>query len=374
MKKVFALLAAALVLCTTTYAQNGQLRVATYNVDGLPSSLSGININPDGPGAERSPLMGSKIMEHGWDVIGLNEDFNFHTELTSTMSGYNFQTHQGKFESSMAAILGILAGTYRFPIDGLMLATKNNFTVKGEDMIPWEGKAVYGYLTNKQDSLTMKGFRYYTVSCPEGYQVDFIILHADAGYVHQDRHAREAAMDQLCRYIEGIKTQNPLIVMGDYNNLYYRDAMKALFIDRLNAMSGLTASDAWVEKYCEGKYPAFENPGMDDNESWDDTGMELTETSEAVDKIVYVNRDNSTVRLELVSTANAMDFVDGSGVALGDHMPLEATFNVVSNGASDIQTATQTSSPDTPLYNIQGLRVTEQYRGVVLKNGKKYIR
>ena len=364
----------ALLLCIVSFAQKSQLRVATYNVDGLPSSLSVVSINPDGPGAERSPLMGSKIMEHGWDVVGLNEDFNFHSELTSTMSDYEFQTHQGKFESSSTAIMGILAGTYRFPIDGLMLATRKGFTVKGEDMVPWESEAVYGYLTNKQDSLTMKGFRYYTVSSPEGYSVDFIILHADAGYVHQDRKAREAAMDQLCRYIEGIKTQNPLIVMGDYNNLYFRDAMKTLFIDRLNAMSGLTASDAWVEKCCAGEYPAFENPGMDDNKSWDDTGMDLTETSEAVDKIVYVNRDDAPIRLELVSTANAIDFVDDSGKALGDHMPLEATFSVIPQGSSDVQTIMGDSLSDAPLYNIQGLRVTGDYRGLLLKNRKKYIR
>lgn len=364
---------AIMMLSMVAFAQSHQLRVATYNVDGLPSSLAGIPIKEGGPGAERSPLIGTKLMEHGWDVVGLNEDFNYHAEIISTMSGYAFQTHQGKFEASLEAAMGILAGTFRFPIDGLMLATKEGFTAKNEDMIPWKDEAVFGYLTNCQDSLTMKGFRYYTVESAEGYSVDFIILHADAGYDHFDRNAREAGMDQLCSYIEGITTQNPLIVIGDYNNLYRRDDMKSLFMDRLNAMNGLVASDVWIEKHRVGEYPSYENPGMDDSKSWDDEGMAITPTSEALDKIVYINRETAPIRLELVSAANAIDFTDDKGVALSDHMPIEATFNVVPNETTGIYGAAHDTSAESSLYNLQGLRVNEQYRGVVLKNRKKYI-
>ena len=55
--------------------------VCAYNVDGLPNSIAGIEINPDGKGEEGAAAIGSYLSEKQFDVIALSEDFNFHSSL-----------------------------------------------------------------------------------------------------------------------------------------------------------------------------------------------------------------------------------------------------------------------------------------------------
>lgn len=356
------------------FGQTTSITVGSYNVDGLPNELIGIPINADGPGTEKSPLIGTKLQEEGWDIIGLNEDFNYHSEIISTMSGYNFSTHQGKFEASMEAIYGVLAGTWRFPIDGLMLITKNNLSVSGEDMVTWRDDAVFGYLTNYQDSLTKKGFRYYHVGIDSNTTIDVIILHADAGYDHFDRNARVNSMDQMCNYIESLTSKNPIIIMGDFNNLYFRDNMKELFIDRLNEINGITAKDAWVESNNKGEFPEYMHPAdNDDDEKWNDDNMKFHSKSETLDKIVYINRADSPVQLTLTSMNAIESFTDAEGKQLSDHLPVEAKFDIVGTSTS-IRELNETASCNTPAVNLHGMRVGKNYNGIVIINGKKYVK
>lgn len=368
-----------ILLCLSSaivQAKDITFSIATLNVDGLPPSLSAlgitIDINPDGPGKERTPLLGEKLNASGWDIIGLNEDFNFHKELTTSMPAYNFQEHQGSFTATTMAALGILAGTYRFPIDGLGLATKKNIKVSNGHAVPWRNDAVYGYLTNLQDSLTKKGFRFYTLTLEQDASIDVIILHADAGYQYPDRRARENAFDQLFLYIKSVQTGNPMIVLGDYNSIYYRDKMQELYMDRLNAEPTLTAKDVWVEYRNNGTYPVCQNPGINDNDvSWDRLEEEKSETSEMIDKIVYINRSDATHQLQLVSTNNYMDFTDNDGKKLSDHDPIAATFILSDTSTGINQIATQ--KQDDKTYNLNGQRISGNYRGIVIQNGKAVV-
>lgn len=314
------------------HGQGQLLKVATMNVDGLPAEVKALGItipiNTGGPGETFSPRIGEKIMEHDWDVWGWNEDFNYHEALLSTMSGYETSTYRGAFESSTRAALGILAGTWRFDIDGLLLGTKSPISFGHEDIVAWRADAVSGYLTNDQDSLTKKGFRYYQVHIDPQHTMDVIILHADAGVHQQDIMAREAAMDQLMSYIKkNTDPKHPLIVMGDFNCFYHRDRMKELFIDQLNAMEGCEARDVWVEYFYNGEFPPYGEPYE----------QYYLETMQMLDKIIYVNREEAPFRLELVEARNGIDFVKEDGSELADHYPMEATFSMeASTGISNV--------------------------------------
>lgn len=315
--------------------QVDRISVATYNVDGLPvsyplegyglilkpiSSLLHLNIdedfnleiNPGGPGAENSELIGKKISERGWDVFGLNEDFNFHEEIWKSLDGYNQGRYMGSFGGDKGDVLRkVLAKKRLFDIDGLEFGARKKFRMDGEVIRPWIPEAVFGYLTNDSDSLTVKGFRYYQVHIDEQTAIDFIVLHADAGSAVGDILAREAAMGQLYDFIKTeVDSVNPLVIMGDFNCRYSRDNLKGLFIDRLNADPALKAADAWIE---------MKNAGT----------ASLLDQTEMLDKIIYVNRQNAPVALRLVSASNVLDFVDEDGKQLSDHHPLEATFDII---------------------------------------------
>lgn len=368
--KKFLLSAIIALTATAASAQKNTLLIGTYNVDGLPQEVGGIPIKPDGAGPEKSPIMGQKIAERGWDVAGLNEDFNYHAEVSSGMPGYTFATHQGKFEYSAEAVIGIVMGTWRFPIDGLMLCTAEGVTATNENAVPWRNDAVYGYLDHYQDSLTMKGFRSYTVTVGDK-DVDVMILHADAGYDHLDRNARINSMDQICEYIESLNSTNPLIVMGDFNNLYFRDNMKELFIDRLNKAEGLDVHDCWVDFINNGVYPEHQYPAPDDDDpKWNDDDMPFTEKSETLDKIIYINRASSAYQLVLKNYQILMNFTDEEGKQLSDHKPIEAEFEIAL-----AESITEHNAEDAEIANpvsLHGFPVSKGYNGIVVVNGKKY--
>lgn len=329
------------------------LKVATYNVDGLPVYIPvgdgfigrfiknlkaadsrmdddyNLYINEDGPGNEGSKSISANIARRGWDVFGLNEDFNYHTEIWSELGGYSKGTYQGGFfvEKEMYSSLleKFMDQKPLFEIDGLELGVNNDCcTMSGEVMVPWNPDAVYGYLSHGDDKLTKKGFRYYQVTVEKSgtrATVDFIVLHADAGGASEDIAVREKAYDQLTEFIKDIKTGNPLIIMGDWNTRYRRDKFKELFIDKLNSIDGINVRDAWVEYNNGGVYPQYG--------SAEDDGRTDRSKEEELDKILFLNREESPVELKLVSTGNVVDFVDGNGKQLSDHLPVEASFRIV---------------------------------------------
>ena len=319
--------------------------VATYNVDGLPvcipleegfmsqflknQDIDGVEVdddnnmyfNTDGPGEDGSKSIGSYISGKEWDIFGLNEDFNYHTQIWSELAGYSQGTYQGGFfvnkEMYASLLARFMAKKPLFDIDGLEIGVKSDCcTIIGEQMIPWNSDAVYGYTSNGSDELTRKGFRYYQVLVTKGsltIPVDFIILHTDAGSAAEDISAREKSFSQLLDYIKGMNSVNPLIIMGDWNSYYHRDNLRELFIDRLNAESGISVRDAWVESCNRGEYPQYGGAKGNDR----------------LDKILFLNREDSSIRLELVSAGNVEGFIDADGTQLSDHLPVEASFRIV---------------------------------------------
>lgn len=328
------------------------LKVATFNVDGLPVSIpmgcalgsfvrwlnvSGVTvddnnnvfINETGPGSEGSDALGAGIAGKGWDVIGFNEDFNYHEEIWRHLrDGYSQGTYKGGFEACgleyAVLMVKALAQKPLFDIDGLEFGVKKDgFSIKEEMIVPWNPDAVYGYYTNYNDGLTRKGFRYYKVDVRKdgiAAQVDFIILHADAGDTSEDANARACGYTQLLSFIEGLDSTAPLIMMGDWNTLYYRYDFKSLFIDKLNATSGFSVRDAWVECCNGGIYPEYKS---------EEAGSTDPARRENLDKILFLNRDKAPIALEVVSMDNVTDFTKADGTQLSDHYPAEAEFRLI---------------------------------------------
>lgn len=339
------------------HAQDAALKVATYNIDGLPQQLIGISINIDGPGSKGTQQIAEKLAASGWDVIGMNEDFNYHDQLSTMTSTYNFQTHSGRVTASLAAIAGILAKTYRFGADGLELATKKGIKVENEKIVPWKADAVCGYFDHANDSLTTKGFRYYTLTLSGGRMLDLIILHADASTpwdAKGDILAREAGMDQLYEFISGkVDTQNPMIIMGDFNCLSVRDRFQELFIDRLNSMPGVSAKDVRLDLNGEEEF----------------------------DKIIYMNRDDAQFVLTPTHYEIVRDYVwnDDESRQLSDHYPVTASFDIADRYPTGISEHTASSSAEGSCYNLQGMKINrlsprgETRHGIYIINGRKMV-
>lgn len=332
--------------------RTASLRVATYNVDGLPVFLPlgdgwlgkfvksldqtaasiddnyNLYINKEGPGADGSAIIGAKIAGKGWDVFGLNEDFNYHYDMCPYLKDYSWGTYKGGFnvdeDKIFSLFIKFLARSPLFNIDGLELGVKTSCCkMSSETMVQWNPDALYGYLTNYSDELTKKGFRHYQVEVNKSgikANVDFIILHAEAGDEPEDIKARENGYAQLVEFIKGVDTGNPMIMMGDWNSRYYLDNFEKLFIGSLNAIEGVHVKDAWVE-YCNGgNYPQYGGPaGVQPDKS----------KAEELDKILFLNRDSAPIELELISAGTVTDFVNGNGNQLSDHYPVEAEFKIV---------------------------------------------
>ena len=74
------------LLCVGTSAQQPEtFSVATLNVDGLPQKILVVNVNADGPGAVGTARIGKYLMKKGYDIVCMQEDFNYHDVLIPWM-------------------------------------------------------------------------------------------------------------------------------------------------------------------------------------------------------------------------------------------------------------------------------------------------
>ena len=318
-KIISAVLALSMVLCmmpTVAFgadSSSGRFTAASMNVDGLPNSILGISINSDGPGSDGTKKISSKLYEMQWDIIGVSEDFNYNTELLSSMSNYSSGTHRGK-------VSGLSNNTY-----GLNLMWKNTSSVTGEKWTSWNTNYSTGIFGtgNGADGMIDKGYRYYQAEVADGVKVDVYILHMDADSDSGDIAARESQLTQLADAIKASNNGNPIIVMGDTNCRYTREHLETLFIDAINADSRFTIQDTWVEKVRNGVYPTY---GAEAIVAVDKGGTYEYPDAEIVDKLFYINNSHSAVTLTANSYKVVTDFTDTNGAALADHWPIVVDF------------------------------------------------
>lgn len=303
-----------------------EFSVLTYNVDGLPETLdlndlpwifkpivwiykwikktTIIRINDNVDTATKMKSVSSYLNYSKVDIIGVQEDFNYHTELTEFLQNHNEATYAGGFDlanvfSSMTWFLP------RFKADGLELFTKKSrIEVKEEDIIGW--KHSHGYFGNANDKLTHKGFRYYSLKV-DSYGVDLYLLHMDADFynpedwpdVSGDIEARKKQFTQLTKYILKRGVERPTIIMGDTNStdkyVWDVDNVKDYLLTPINDVPSYHIKEALPENYID------------------------------VDRIFYINNSDLDYQLHVSEC-----YFDKS-VCLSDHTPLIAIFKIISN-------------------------------------------
>ena len=341
-KCLAAFLAAALIFGSFQFqavaedGQTGTFTAVAMNVDGLPQKIAGIiTINGDGPGSDGTKAISQKMATYGWDIIGVSEDFNYHTELMSALTNYSSGTSRG-------GVSGLSNDT-----DGLNLIWKNTISVSGESWTSWNDNYASGTFGtgNGADTMIDKGYRFYQAQIAEGVVVDVYILHMDADSDAEDIAARESQLKQLASAIKASSNGNPIIVMGDTNCRYTRENLKTLFIDSINEDSRFTIQDAWIEKIYNGTYPTY---GADAMVAIDKGGTYEYPQAEIVDKVFYINNTDSEVTLTANSYTIATDFTDDSGTALADHWPVVVEFAYEIGGTAecehDYQVSAQTAA------------------------------
>lgn len=296
----------------------GTFTAATYNVDGLGLSA----INSDGPGSSGTKNMSSKIASDTWDFMGFSEDFSFHDELVSNMSGFTFGTYRGDIENYISALFGTVYDT-----DGLGFATRNSTcSFANETIVQYTSSA--GGVTQGANTCIKKGFRYYLVTLQDGIQVDVLITHMNT-YGEGDRYnAQHAQLQQVAEYIvDNLKKNNrPIIFMGDTNLRYTRHDFETYFWSILRN-ANLTYADPWVTYQWAGVYPTYPSNSLMVSDatgtSSSDIICETTQKGEVVDKIIYINNPDAVVQINANNYLRDYDGYNG----FGDHMPIVSQFS-----------------------------------------------
>lgn len=303
-----------------------ELKIITYNVDGLPERLdlkdlpwilkpiswiyklikktTLINVNDNIDSSSKTKQISKYFSELNPDIIVVQEDFNYHSELMEYLPEYKSGSYLGGFDLSKI-FKSIKWFPYpRFKSDGLNLMVKNG-KILNERIIKWNKS--YGYFSHANDKLTTKGFRYYDLLIDKGIRLNVYVIHMDADFynsetcpnITKDLEARKHQFKQLVdqiknNYLEG--DLSPTIIIGDTNsyNKYEWDVqnIQENLVQEINLIPHLFINECI--------------PDYND-----------------CDRIFFINHSDNNFKLEVKNCYFDTD------VNLSDHKPLITTFNIV---------------------------------------------
>ena len=371
MIKFFMMAAIWLMGMMAGHAQEAEtFSIATLNVDGLPQKILVAKVNPDGPGGGGSVRIGRYLQKRGYDMVFMQEDFNYHEELTVPLEDdYQTDTWSGDVGVEGRQIDYLHLQNHRFECDGLMGAWKNGITLTSTSRTPWT--ANFGKFSHALDEMVTKGFRRYDLTLPGGLQIVVYNMHMDAGDIADEREGkdsldRDARLKQWNQLRDEILTRldtRPVVIVGDLNSYYCRDQIKKNFIDEIEATGRAKVYDAWVELQNGGKYP---DP-VDGIVSCETDGN-ILESGEVLDKVLYVNPTSGTGIHAVSYKLDTKDY-QHDGKMLGDHYPVSVTFQIGSKRPTGIETVSSAKVPS--YYNLNGQRVDSHAHGIVIeRNGE----
>ena len=290
--------------------------VLCYNVAGLPN-LDALTGKPGAPdvGGNQTQL-GRQLNASAYDVIAVQEDFNYHRYLADELKTYpNKTNHTG----------GVPGG------DGLNVFSR--VPVYNETRTTWE--QLYGVIDDGADEMTPKGILYTVLDFGDGILVDLYDIHADAYGDPGSCAARRDNFRQLAEAIEKRGTDRPVIVTGDFNASIHQGSDDGLY-ETLYA--GCSLKDAWVELHNGGDYENFAY--------WEETvgggWPNYWGVWDSLEKFLY--RDGGGVHVEATSFSYT-DFLNNAGESISDHKAAEATFTFTK---TDDYTASDTALSVTP--------------------------
>lgn len=304
LKKGFVcLLCALLVLLPCALgaaAEDGGKTVSLlcYNVAGLPN-LDALTGKPDAPNvAMNQTLLGRQLNGSAYDVIAVQEDFNYHWYLADELKSYPYKTnHTG----------GVPGG------DGLNVFSR--VPVYNEARTTWE--QLYGVIDDGADEMTPKGILYTVLDFGDGILVDFYDIHADAYGDPGSCAARRDNFRQLAEAIQSRGTDRPVIVTGDFNASIHQGNYDDELYELLYVGCGL--KDAWVERSNGGDYENFDYWEQTVGGGWPN----YWGVWDSLEKFLY--RDGGGIHVEADSFGYT-DFLNDKGLSISDHKAAEATF------------------------------------------------
>lgn len=342
-----------------------QFSLVTLNVDGLPQKILMLKLNPDGPGDAGSARIGKYLANKGYDLVMMQEDFNYHGVLSVLLEDdYKFDTWTGDVGIDGHEIDFLHLQNHRFECDGLMACWKNDLQVMPANRIPWTQS--FGKFSHANDELVTKGFRRYDVTLRGGEHILVYNMHMDAtlgedeaeGNGAKDHEARMAQWNQLKEDVLQHLASQPIIITGDLNSLYGRDEVKQAFIDVINESGRGTVSDVWVELQRSGVYPSGEY-------------TEATAGDETLDKILYINPVMGT-SIQPISITIDRDGYMYDGRPLGDHYPVAATFQVGVRKTGIVTPQENNGEKNREsFYNLNGQQVSQPHNGIYIKRQDK---
>ncbi|KAK7733295.1 hypothetical protein SLS53_008192 [Cytospora paraplurivora] len=289
--------ATALFLTEAAAAQttSGDFSILSMNVAGLPEVLQ--NNDVTGDKTTNSELIGKDFAEYDFDVIHVQEDFNYHA--------YIYETDDHPHRTATSGGAGIGSG----------LNTLANFPWVDFTRIKWDICSN----VDSDDCLTPKGFTFMRVEIAASSDnstaiyADFYNLHADAGTTDDDETARNSNIDQVLTYIDTWSVGNAVLIFGDTNSRYSRTNDTAI-----RTLLDSDFTDAWVKLERDGVVPTVEslceNPQASNNN-----------TCETVDKVFYRSSPLLTLdatTFEYVGTW----FLQPDGNVTTDHNPVNVNF------------------------------------------------
>ncbi|KAH8684272.1 endonuclease exonuclease phosphatase family protein [Tricladium varicosporioides] len=283
-----SLAAVTLASTVSAIATSGDFNVLAFNVAGLPAILNGNEV--PGDKATNAGTIGTLFAKYDYDMIHVQEDFNYHAYIYAT------DTHPYRTATSGGALIG--SG----------LNTLGNFDWIDFTRVKWATCSD----ASGADCLTPKGFTFMRAIVSEGIYIDFYNLHTDAGTEAADETARAANIQQVADYIDTWSIGNSVIVYGDTNSRYTRALDKITIFQTQN---GLT--DAFVQLERGGVNPTVETIC--------DNPQVLNNTCETVDKVFY----RGSKQLTLTGTYfnyESSKFLQADGSILSDHNPITVNF------------------------------------------------
>lgn len=346
--------------------------IATLNVDGLPQKILVAKVNADGPGGGGSVRIGHYLQKRGYDMVFMQEDFNYHEELTVPLEDdYQMDSWTGDVGVDGHQIDFLHLQNHRFECDGLMGVWKNGITLTSASRTSWT--ANFGKFSHALDEMVTKGFRRYELTLKDGQQIVVYNMHMDAGDTADEREGkdsldRDARLKQWNQLRDDILSRldtRPIIIVGDLNSYYCRDQIKSNFIDEIDATGRAKVYDAWVELQNGGKYPA-----PVDGIVCCETDGNILESGEVLDKVLYINPISGT---EIHAVSYKLDTTDyqHDGKMLGDHYPVSVTFQIGSRKPTGIETVSGSKVQVPSYYNLNGQRIDGHAHGIVIeRNGE----
>ncbi|MCD7774488.1 MAG: hypothetical protein LUG85_07740 [Clostridiales bacterium] len=303
----------------------GSFSILNYNVAGLPIPSS---LAEDGKDAfADSFLIGAAINALDYDIVAVQEDFNYDVYLRDQLTIYDnvlssssVITERHQTDHSGGVPLG----------DGLNIFSK--YALYNDNRVAWEETS--GITTDGSDELIPKGLLVVTIELEEGYYLDLYDIHIDAYSGEGSVAARRAEFTQLAEYImkhsvydETTGTyDHAVIVTGDFNaSIYLEDEEYGDCLVE-NLLEAAHLNDAWAVQTIDAieedpsDYSAYyeyaEVTSLTEDQAWGHY--------DSVERFCYADGNGIDLSLD---DFYYFEICDDTGRSLSDHYAASATFS-----------------------------------------------